>query len=133
MSLNKVMVIGRLGRDPEMRYTPNGLPVGNFAVATYEPYVDNDSKRHERTEWHRVVVIGKLALSCSEFLKKGRQVYVEGRLRTREFESRAGAHKQRRTEIVATRVQFLGTPPPRTNAALEEDDLVLSANTEGSL
>ena len=71
MSLNKVMVIGRLGRDPEMRYTPNALPVGNFAVATYEPYVDNDSKRHERTEWHRVVVIGKLALSCSEFLKKG--------------------------------------------------------------
>jgi single-strand DNA-binding protein len=108
MSLNKVMVIGHLGQDPEMRYTPSGLPIGAFNVATDEAYVDRDSNRQHHTEWHRVVVMGKLAMSCREFLRRGREVYVEGRLRTREYE-RAGGRKQRRTEIVATRVEFLGT------------------------
>jgi single-strand DNA-binding protein len=111
MSLNKVMVIGHLGQDPEIRYTPAGLPVVNFSVATDEQYVDNDGKRHERTEWHRVVIIGKLALTCNEYLKKGRQVFVEGRLHHREYESKPDGRKQRRTEIVASRVQFLGAPP----------------------
>ena len=85
MSLNKALVIGRLGQDPEIRYAPTGLPVVNFSVATDEPYLDNEGKRQERTEWHRVVVIGKLALTCNKHLKKGRQVFVEGRLRTREW------------------------------------------------
>lgn len=78
MSLNKVMVIGHVGQDPEIRYTPNGLPVVNFSVATDESFLDQDSKRSERTEWHRVVVIGKLGLTCHEYLRKGRQIFVEG-------------------------------------------------------
>ena len=109
MSLNKVMVIGHLGQDPEIRYTPAGLPVVNLSVATDEAYVDKDGKRQERTEWHRVVVVAKLALTCHEYLKRGRQVFVEGRLRTREWESNGAT--SRRTEIVASRVQFLGAPP----------------------
>jgi single-strand DNA-binding protein len=116
MSLNKVMVIGHLGQDPEIRYTPAGMPVVNFSVATDEGYVDKDGKRQERTEWHRVVVVGKLAMVCHEYLKRGRQVFVEGRLRTREWESNGAA--ARRTEIVASRVQFLGAPP----AAAETDE-----------
>lgn len=109
MSLNKVMVIGHLGQDPEIRYTPVGMPVVNFSVATDEAYVDKDGKRQERTEWHRIVVIGKPALTCQEYLRKGRQVFVEGRLRTREWQS--NGTNARRTEIVAGRVQFLGAPP----------------------
>jgi single-strand DNA-binding protein len=106
MSLNKVLVIGHLGQDPEIRYTPTGLPVVNFSVATNEVFVDKEGKRRDRTEWHRVVVIGKTALSCNEYLKKGRQVFVEGRLQTREWESNGTSN--RRTELVAARVQFLG-------------------------
>ncbi len=108
MSLNKVMVIGHLGQDPEIRYTPAGMPVVNFSVATDEAYVDKEGKRQERTEWHRVVVAGKLALVCREYLRRGRQVFVEGQLRTREWESNGAT--ARRTEIVASRVQFLGAP-----------------------
>jgi single-strand DNA-binding protein len=122
MSLNKALVIGRLGQDPETRYAPTGLPVVNFSVATDEPYLDKEGKRQERTEWHRVVVIGKLALTCNEYLTKGRQVFVEGRLRNREFDTKVDGRKQRRTEIIASRVQFLGAPPPeRSQEALTED------------
>lgn len=129
MSLNKAMVIGRLGQNPEIRYAPTGLPVVNFSVATDEPYLDKEGKRQERTEWHRVVVIGKLALACNEYLKKGRQVFVEGRLRSSEFETKVGGRKQHRTEIIASRVQFLGAPPPeRSQEALTED----SASSAGS-
>ncbi len=108
MSLNRAMIIGNLGQDPEIRYTPTGLPVVNFSVATDEAYRDKDGKRQEGVQWHRIVVIGKLALACNEYLKKGREVFVEGRLRTREWENNAS--NGRRTEIVATRVQFLGAP-----------------------
>jgi primosomal replication protein N len=85
MSLNKVMLIGYLGHDPEIRYTPSGLPVVNFSLATDDFHVDGEGKRHERTDWHRVTIAGKLALTCNEYLKKGRQVFVEGRLRTRRM------------------------------------------------
>jgi single-strand DNA-binding protein len=115
MSLNKAMVIGLLGQDPEIRYTPAGMPVVNLSVATDEAYVDRDGKRQQRVEWHRVMVVGKLALTCNEYLKKGRQVFVEGRLQTREWESNGST--SRRTEILATRVQFLGTP---THAGADE-------------
>jgi single-strand DNA-binding protein len=98
------------GQDPEIRYTPTGLPVVNFSVATNEVFLDKEDKRQERAEWHRIVVMGKVALTCNEYLKKGRQVFVEGRLQTREWES--NGQNSRRTEIVAARVQFLG-PPPR--------------------
>ena len=130
MSLNKAMVIGYLGQDPETRYTPTGLPVVTFSIATDEAYVDNDGKRHEQTEWHRVVVIGKLALSCNEYLKKGRQVFVEGRLRNHEFEAKTDGRKQRRTEIMASRVQFLGTPPAERMEAAAAEDSALPADSD---
>lgn len=108
MSLNKVMLMGHLGQDPEIRYTPTGLPVVNFSVATNEVFLDKEGKRQERAEWHRIVVMGKVALTCNEYLKKGRQVFLEGRLQTREWET--NGENGRRTEILATRVQFLGAP-----------------------
>lgn len=123
MSLNKAMILGNLGQDPEIRYTPAGMPVVDFSVATDETYVDKDGKRQERTEWHRVVVIGKLALTCHEYLKRGRQVFVEGRLRTREWESNGATG--RRTEIVAGRVQFLGTPTHADADDLSSDQAVI--------
>jgi single-strand DNA-binding protein len=128
MSLNKVMVIGHLGQDPEIRYTPAGMPVVNLSVATDEPYVDKEGKRQERVEWHKVVVIGKLGLSCHQYLKNGRQVFVEGRLRTRERKSN-GANG-RRTEIVAVRVQFLGTPIGRGEAEAQETTTESSNSSE---
>ena len=110
MSLNQVMIIGNLGQDPEIRYTPSGLPVVNFSLATDESHLDKDGQRQERVTWHRIVVTGKLALVCRQYLKKGRQVFAEGRLRYAEWESNSEGRKQHRTEIVAARVQFLGPP-----------------------
>ena len=123
MSLNKVMVIGHLGQDPEIRYTATGLPVVNFSVATDDAYIDKDGKRQKRVDWHRVVVIGKLALTCNEYLKKGRQIFVEGRLRNQEFEAKADGRKQHRTEIIGMRIEFLGAPP------VEKMDIADAANS----
>ena len=128
MSLNRAMIIGNLGQDPEIRYTPSGLPVVNFSVATDERYLDKDGKRQESVQWHRIVVIGKLALACNEYLKKGRQVFVEGRLRTREWENNGS--NVRHTEIVASRVQFLGTPPAERTEANPTDDSALPGDSE---
>jgi len=128
MSLNKVMILGNLGQDPEIRYTPAGMPIVNFSVATDEAYVDKDGKRQERTEWHRVVVVAKLALTCHEYLKRGRQVFVEGRLRTREWESNGATG--RRTEIVASRVQFLGAPPAASVESSEIADSGVPVESE---
>jgi len=130
MSLNKAMVIGHLGQDPEIRYTPTGLPVVNFSVATDEQYLDKDGQRQDRVEWHRVVVFGKLALTCNEFLKKGRQVYVEGRIQTREFENKFDGAEQRRTQIAANRVQFLGTAPTERGESNEIEEAVPPADSE---
>jgi single-strand DNA-binding protein len=107
--INKVILIGRLGSDPEVRYTPSGVAVANFNIATSEEWKDKDSgERKERTEWHRIVAWRRLGEICGEYLSKGRQVYVEGRLQTRDWEDRDG-NKRYTTEIVATDVQFLGT------------------------
>ena len=130
MSLNKVMIIGHLGQDPEIRYTATGMPVVNFSVATNEVFLDKEGKRQERTEWHRVVVSGKMTLTCNEFLKKGRQIYVEGRIRTREFENKIDGRKERRIEIAATRVQFLGTRPAEGGKADAIDEQVAPADSE---
>jgi single-strand DNA-binding protein len=105
--VNKVILIGRLGRDPELRYTQGGQPVANFTIATNEGWTNRDGERQERTEWHRIVAWGKQAEFCSNYLTKGRQVYVEGRLQTREWEDRGG-EKRRTTEIVAQSIQGLG-------------------------
>ena len=111
MSLNRAMVIGNLGGDPELRHLPSGHAAVGFSIATDETFTDKQGEKQERVEWHHIVAFGKLAETCNQYLKKGRQVYVEGRLRTREFEVRNNGGKRQRTEIVAARVQFLGAPP----------------------
>jgi len=108
-SVNKVILVGNLGRDPELRYTQQGTAVANFTLATNESFQKKDGAREERTEWHRIVVWGRTAENCSQYLAKGRTVYIEGRLQTREWENKEG-QKQRTTEIVAQTVQFLGGP-----------------------
>jgi len=131
MSLNRVTLIGYLGQDPELRLLPvSGQPVANFSVATDEFFTDKEGNRHERVDWHHIVVYGRAAEACKEYLTKGRQVYVEGRLRTREYEARDNGGKRQRTEIIASRVQFLGTPPADTKAAEVSGD---SASDEASL
>lgn len=105
--VNKVILVGRLGRDPELRYTQGGQPVANFSLATNERWTSKDGERQERTEWHRIVVWGKQAELCGEYLSKGRQVYLEGRLQTREWEDKEG-NKRQTTEVNANTIQFLG-------------------------
>lgn len=107
-SVNKVILLGNLGADPEVRFTPSGQAVANFRMATTDSWTDRASgQRQERTEWHRIVVWGKLAELAGEYLSKGRQVYVEGRLQTRQWDDRDG-QKRYTTEIVANAMQFLG-------------------------
>ena len=106
-SLNKVMIIGRLGCDPEVRYTQGGNAVCNFRVATTEAWKDKEGERQEKTEWHRIVVWGRQAETCGEYLQKGRSVYLEGRIQTREWEDKEG-NKRWTTEVNADRVLFLG-------------------------
>jgi single-strand DNA-binding protein len=108
MSVNKVILVGRLGQNPEVRYTPSGSAVANFSVATNEAWTDKSGQKQERTEWHRVVVWGKLAELCNQYLQKGRQCYVEGRLQTREWTDKDGVKKYS-TEVQAQTVQFLGS------------------------
>jgi single-strand DNA-binding protein len=108
--VNKVILIGNLGRDPELRYTQSGQAVANFTLATTETWNKKEGGgREERTEWHRIVAWGRTAELCAQYLSKGRTVYIEGRLQTREWENREG-QKQKTTEIVALTVQFLGSP-----------------------
>ncbi len=104
--LNKVLLIGNLGKDPEVRYTPGGQAVANFTIATNESWTDKQGQKQERTEWHRIVAWGKTAELCGEYLSKGRQVYVEGKLQTREWQNKEG-QKQYTTEVVANQVLFL--------------------------
>ena len=108
-SVNKVILIGNLGRDPELRYTQSGQAVANFTLATSDRWNDRDGNAQERTEWHRIVVWAKQAENCAQYLSKGRSVYVEGRIQTREWEDKEG-NKRQTTEIVAQNVRFLGGP-----------------------
>ncbi|EPZ49902.1 single-stranded DNA-binding protein [Halobacteriovorax sp. GFR7] len=111
MSVNKVILVGRLGQDPELKYTPSGMAVCNFSLATGESWTDKNGQKQERTEWHRVVVWGKLAELCGQYLAKGRQAYLEGQLQTRSWEDKDG-NKRYTTEINARTVQFLGGAAP---------------------
>lgn len=106
-SVNKVILIGNLGADPELKYTPSNRPLCNLSVATNEVFKDKTGQRQERTEWHRVTVWGEQAETCSKYLSKGRSVYVEGRLQTRSWDDKEGK-KRYSTDIVADRVVFLG-------------------------
>lgn len=105
--VNKVIVVGRLGADPEVKTVASGQTVCRLSVATSENWTDRDGQKQERTEWHRVVVWGRMAEVCGQHLAKGRQVYLEGRLQTRAWEDQQG-QKRYTTEIVASTVQFLG-------------------------
>lgn len=107
MSLNKVLIIGNLGKDPEVRFTGTGRAVARFPVATSEVWNDQEGQRQERTEWHNVVVWGKQAETCGQYLSKGRQVFLEGSVRTRQYDDKDG-NKRYITEVIAQRVQFLG-------------------------
>jgi single-strand DNA-binding protein len=107
--INKVILVGHLGRDPEVRYSPNGGAVTNITLATSESWKDkNSGEKQERTEWHRVVFFGRLAEIAGEYLKKGRQIYVEGRLQTRKWQDKEGKDRYT-TEIVAGEMQMLGS------------------------
>ena len=117
--LNKVMIIGHLGRDPEMRYTPSGRPVTTFTVATSRSWNSADGERHTETEWFNVVTWSNLAEICKQYLTKGQQVYVEGRLQTRRWEDKEG-NKHSTTEIVATEMMMLGDRRDANHAPAEE-------------
>jgi single-strand DNA-binding protein len=109
-SVNKVILIGNLGADPELKYTPSNRPVCNLSLATNEVFKDKTGQRQERTEWHRVTVWGDQAENCSKYLAKGRSVYIEGRLQTRSWDDKEGK-KRYSTEVVADRVVFLAGGP----------------------
>ncbi len=135
--VNKVILVGHLGADPEMRYTGNGVPVANLRLATSESWKGKDGQKEERTEWHRVVVWSKLAELAGQYLTKGRQIYVEGRLQTRSWDDKDG-NKRYTTEVVANNIQFLGSrdgagtgkdmppdlpPPPDMSGPGSDDDI----------
>lgn len=117
--LNKVMIIGRLGRDPELRYTQSGVPMTNLNIATDESYTDREGNRVEKTEWHRVVVSQRQAENCASYLGKGSLVYVEGSLQTRKWQDQQGQDRYT-TEIRAQRVQFLDRKGDRGQGAVGE-------------
>jgi len=108
MAINKVIVIGNLGANPDIRALPSGQNVANFSLATTERFTDRSGTKQQRTEWHRVVAFGPLADTCQRFLSKGRQVYIEGRLTTRQYEAKDGSGTRYRTEIVALQMRLLG-------------------------
>ncbi len=121
--INKVILVGRLGGDPEVKSVGQGSMTARFNIATSENWTDKNGQRQERTEWHRVVVWGKLAEICGKHLSKGRQVYIEGRLQTRQWDDQQG-QKRYTTEVVANTVQFLGSSgeqrPQQTQASEAE-------------
>jgi single-strand DNA-binding protein len=106
-SINKVILIGRLGRDPEVRSTPSGATVAKFSIATDEKFTDRSGERQERTEWHNIVAWARLAEICGQYLKKGKLVYIEGSLRTDSWDDKETGVKKYRTEIVARDMQML--------------------------
>src|ERR1700691_1693031 len=124
MSVNKVIVIGNLGANPEVRTLPNsGQNVANFSLATTERFTDRSGTKQHATQWHRVVAFGPLADTCQRFLSKGHQIYVEGRLTTRQYEAKDGSGKRYRTEIVARQIRFLGSRANASDTTAENPDV----------
>jgi single-strand DNA-binding protein len=115
-SVNKVILIGRLGKDPELKYTPSGAPVAKFSLATDEVFKDRSGEQQKRTEWHNIVAWNKLAEICGEYLTKGKLVYIEGSIRSRQWEDQAG-NKRTAYDIVAGRMQMLGSKADSDRAA----------------
>ena len=131
-TVNKVILIGRLGVDPELKYTPSGRAYARFSLATNRAWKDQEGNKQEKTDWHKIVAWGKLAEIIGEWLKKGRRVYIEGRIETRSFEDKNGARRWI-TEVVADTMEMLGDKgadtseevesPPQEESPEEEDDL----------
>ena len=115
-SINKVILIGRVGRDPEIKYTPAGNPVAKFSLATDETFKDRSGEQQRRTEWHNIVAWNKLAEICGEYLTKGKQIYIEGSIRSRQWEDQSG-NKRTSYEIVARTMQMLGSRADSERAA----------------
>lgn len=109
MSVNKVILVGRLGKDPEVKTTPSGQTVAKFSLATDEKFTDKSGQRQERTEWHNIVAWGKLAEICGNYLRKGKQVYLEGSIRTDSWDDKESGQKRYRTEIIVNNMQMLGS------------------------
>ena len=120
-SVNKVIIVGNVGRDPELRYTQSGQPVASFSIATNERFKDKDGNWKDRTEWHRIVAWARLAEICGEYLRKGSQVYVEGRIQTRDWEDKEG-NKRQTTEIIALSMQMLGRRGEGGGPSMSADD-----------
>jgi len=118
--VNKVILVGRLGADPEVRYTNSGTAVANFNMATSVNFTDKNGEKTEKTEWHRIVAFGRLGEVCGEYLSKGKQVYIEGRLQTREWEDRDG-NKKKTTEIVAGTMQMLGAASDKVRRDVSDE------------
>ncbi len=118
--INKVILVGRLGKDPEIRSTPQGTSVAKFTVATDEKFTDRSGERQERTEWHNIVAWRKLAEQCNEYLSKGRKVYIEGALKTRSWDDQQTGQKKYRTEIQADRMVMLDSRDPRAREGGDE-------------
>ncbi len=119
-SINKVILIGRVGRDPEVKYTPSGSPVAKFSLATDETYKDRSGAQQRRTEWHNIVAWNKLAEICGEYLTKGKQIYIEGSIRSRQWEDQSG-NKRTGYDIVARTMQMLGSKADSERAAAASD------------
>jgi single-strand DNA-binding protein len=115
--LNKVLLIGNLGRDPEVRSTPSGQPVASFSLATSRRWKDKNGQRQEQTEWHNIVVWGRQAEIAGQYLTKGKQIYVEGRIQTRSWDDRQTGEKKYRTEIVCDNFQMIGARPSEFEGA----------------
>lgn len=115
IGVNKVILVGYLGRDPEVRYTKSSQAVASFSIATTEKWTGKDGNKEEKTEWHRIVAWGKLGEICGEYLSKGKQVYIEGRLQTREWEDN-DSNKKQTTEIVASNMTMLGQSGGSSNS-----------------
>jgi single-strand DNA-binding protein len=127
--VNKAILIGRLGKDPEVRYTPDGAMVTNFNLATDEQWKDKNGEKVQKTEWHRIVAFGKLAEICGNYLVKGKLIFVEGRIQTRSWEDKEGV-KRYTTEIVANNMQMLD--PKGQNKADESSSDSMSSNSASS-
>lgn len=126
--VNKVILIGNLGRDPELRRIQSGSSVVSFSLATTERWTDKSGERKDRTEWHNIVAWGKLADLANQYLKKGRSVYIEGRITTRSWDDKDGIKKYK-TEIVANQIQFLGSPGDTGSSSAPADEAFDSADS----
>jgi single-strand DNA-binding protein len=127
-SVNKVILIGRLGKDPELKYTPSGAPVATFSLATDENFKDRTGEQQQRTEWHKIVAWNKLAEICGEYLTKGKQVYIEGSIRSRQWQDQSG-NKRTAYEIVARDMRMLGSKADSDRIATGMDRAVPSHPT----